>query len=66
MKKKDYNKLLQGELQKHYSPEQIEEFSFYPDKEDDVTFAFKFIDHEGNKKKLTHHKHTGHTMLIGA
>jgi hypothetical protein len=52
-------KKLAAELERRYTPEQINEFQWYVDKEDEKTYRFDFIDHDGKRKNLILNKENG-------
>jgi hypothetical protein len=52
-------KKLAAELERLYTSEQIDNFQWYVDKEDDKTYRFDYIDHEGNRKNLILNKESG-------
>lgn len=58
-----YSKKLGKELDQLYTSNQIDEFNWYVDSEDDLYYRFHFIDHEKVERKLVLNKQTNEITL---
>lgn len=58
-----YQKKLITHLTKQYTQDQIDEFSWYPDKEDSSSYKLDFVDHNYHRNTLTLDKTTGQIRM---
>jgi hypothetical protein len=63
---RNHEKKVIKEVYKHYTQEQIDDFGWYPDKDNDQTYCLDFVDHTHQRKNLVLDKETGNICLKNA